>query len=57
MKAALLTTSLLTISGLTTFAWAAGIDSAMLRSLPWREIFLLALPAMSIAGIRLRRLL
>ncbi|MEM7739421.1 MAG: hypothetical protein AAF225_01310 [Pseudomonadota bacterium] len=57
MKAALLTTSLLTISGLTTFAWAAGIDSAMLRSLPWREIFLLALPAMSIAGLRLRRLL
>ncbi|MEO1041276.1 MAG: hypothetical protein AAFX52_03210 [Pseudomonadota bacterium] len=57
MKAALLTTSLLTISGLTTFAWAAGVDASVLRGLPWREIVLLALPTLSIAGLRLRRLL
>ncbi|MEO1657420.1 MAG: hypothetical protein AAFR65_06835 [Pseudomonadota bacterium] len=57
MKAALFTAFLLTISSLTTFAWAAGVDAAVLRSLPWREISLVALPALSIAGLRLRRFL
>ena len=57
MKAALLTASLLMISSLTTFAWAAGVDAEMLGSLPWLEIGLVALPALSVAGLRIRRLL
>ncbi|MEM0930609.1 MAG: hypothetical protein AAGI89_15075 [Pseudomonadota bacterium] len=57
MKAALLTAFLMAVSGLTTWAWAAGLDADTLRSLPWREISLIALPILSIAGLRLRRLL
>ncbi len=57
MKAALLTAFLLIISSLTTLAWAAGVNAETLSSLPWLEIGLVALPALSIAGFRLRRLL
>ena len=56
MKTALLAAFLLMISSLTTFAWAAGIGVETLSSLPWLEIGLVALPALSIAGLRLRRL-
>lgn len=57
MKTAPLAAFLLMISSLTTFAWAAGIGVETLSSLPWLEIGLVALPALSIAGLRLRRLL
>jgi hypothetical protein len=52
MKLARTVAALLFLSGLTTFAWAAGFKPQTLAGLPWTEIILIALPVFGTAMFR-----
>ncbi|MEE4213226.1 MAG: hypothetical protein V2I43_28615 [Parvularcula sp.] len=54
MNLAALFAFFLLISGLGTFAWAAGLAPATLLSWPWIEVALIALPILAIAAARRR---